>query len=198
VLGGLGSLPGVVIGAGILAVIPELLRSPEMARVAFYSAVVLGVALFLRPRRNGLIVLAGVILLGLILRLAAQTLWPDLLSPPTIEVASEQVSTTFKRAAQTFGIYIQKWILLPVDPTPPGNVAFLMLLPALLGWARLQPGRLKAALLVPLLYLLAFVWETRLAAEPAVTRLLLIGTLLVVLMIVRPQGLLGAKRVEIV
>jgi ABC-type branched-subunit amino acid transport system permease subunit len=45
---------------------------------------------------------------------------------------------------------------------------------------------------------LAFVWETRLAAEPAVTRLLLIGTLLVVLMIVRPQGLLGAKRVEIV
>ena len=198
VLGGLGSLPGVVIGAGILAVIPELLRSPELARVAFYSAVVLGVALFLRPRRNGLIVLAGVILLGLILRLATQTLWPDLLSPPTITVAAESVSTAFERTAQTFGIIVQKWIILPMEPTPPGNVAFLVLLPALLAWARLQPSRLKLGLLAPLLYLLAFVWETRLTAEPAVTRLLLIGTLLVVLMIFRPHGLLGTKRVELV
>ena len=52
-------------------------------------------------------------------------------------------------------------------------------------------------LLVPLLYLLAFVWETRLSAEPAITRLLLIGTLLVTLMIFRPHGLLGTRRVEI-
>ncbi|OGO49458.1 MAG: hypothetical protein A2W37_01230 [Chloroflexi bacterium RBG_16_63_12] len=93
---------------------------------------------------------------------------------------------------------MQKWIILPMEPTPPGNVAFLVLLPALLAWARLQPSRLKLGLLAPLLYLLAFVWETRLTAEPAVTRLLLIGTLLVVLMIFRPHGLLGTKRVELV
>lgn len=198
VLGGLGSLPGVVIGAGILAVVPELLRSPELARVAFYGAVVLGVLLLLRPRRNGLIVLGSVIVLGFILRLGVQALSPGLLSPPTITVAAASISTAFDRAAQSFGIYVQKWILLPANPTPPGNFAFLVLIPVLLGWARMKPGRLKIGLLVPLLYLLVFVWETRLAEEPAVTRLLLVGTLLVVLMIVRPQGLFGAKRVEVV
>jgi ABC-type branched-subunit amino acid transport system permease subunit len=62
----------------------------------------------------------------------------------------------------------------------------------------MKPGRWKTGLLVPLLYLLAFVWETRLSAEPAITRLLLIGTLLVTLMIFRPQGLLGSRRVEII
>jgi ABC-type branched-subunit amino acid transport system permease subunit len=48
------------------------------------------------------------------------------------------------------------------------------------------------------LYLLAFAWETRLATEPAATRILVVGIVLVVLMITRPQGLLGKPRVEIV
>ena len=34
--------------------------------------------------------------------------------------------------------------------------------------------------------------------EPSVTRLLLIGAILIVLMNARPQGLLGTSRVEIV
>jgi ABC-type branched-subunit amino acid transport system permease subunit len=42
------------------------------------------------------------------------------------------------------------------------------------------------------------VWENRLVAEPSVTRILLLGALLVVLMSWRPQGLLGTSRVEIV
>jgi ABC-type branched-subunit amino acid transport system permease subunit len=37
----------------------------------------------------------------------------------------------------------------------------------------------------------------RLAAEPSITRLILIGVILIVLMNVRPQGLVGARRVEI-
>jgi ABC-type branched-subunit amino acid transport system permease subunit len=48
------------------------------------------------------------------------------------------------------------------------------------------------------LYLAAFVWETRLVLEPSITRLLLLGALLVALMTARPQGLLGTPRVEIV
>ncbi len=52
-------------------------------------------------------------------------------------------------------------------------------------------------LLIPALYLAAFVWDARLAAEPSVTRLILIGVILIVLMNVRPQGLVGARRVEI-
>jgi ABC-type branched-subunit amino acid transport system permease subunit len=198
VLGGVGSLPGVVVGAGILAVVPELLRSPELSRVVFYASLMLALVFLVRPRRNGVAVLIGVIGLGLVLRLVVQTTAPGLLSPPTIKVAAVSISSSFERAAQAFGIVIQRWILLPKDPLLPGNLAFVILIPALLGWARMPPGRWKPILLAPLLYLLIFVWETRLAAEPAITRLLLIGSLLVVLMIFRPQGLLGAKRVEIV
>ena len=60
-------------------------------------------------------------------------------------------------------------------------------------------ARLDAlAVLVPTLYLAAFVWENVLAVQPEATRYILLGALLVVVMIVRPNGLLGEKRVEIV
>jgi len=59
-------------------------------------------------------------------------------------------------------------------------------------------GRRRLAALVPVLYLAAFVWENRLVDEPSITRILLLGALLVVLMNARPQGLLGTSRVEIV
>ena len=52
--------------------------------------------------------------------------------------------------------------------------------------------------LVPTLYLAAFVWENRLVVEPSITRLILVGVILIVLMNARPQGLLGSARVEIV
>jgi branched-chain amino acid transport system permease protein len=198
VLGGVGSLPGMVAGAGILSVVPELLRSPELARVMFYGALTLALLLAVRPRRNGLLILAGVVALGIILRVLAQAVAPGFLSAPTIQVAAVSVSSGFERASQAFGILIQRWILLPKDPLLAGNLAFVLLVPALLGWARMRPGRWKPVLLVPLVYLLAFVWETRLSAEPAITRLLLIGSLLVVLMIFRPQGMFGSRRVEIV
>ena len=49
---------------------------------------------------------------------------------------------------------------------------------------------------MPTLYLAAFVWETRLVGEPSITRQLLLGALLVVMMLARPQGLIGKARVE--
>ena len=56
----------------------------------------------------------------------------------------------------------------------------------------------RRSLLAPTLYLAAFVWENLLIEQPSVTRLILFGALLVALMNVRPQGLLGTARVEIV
>jgi hypothetical protein len=166
--------------------------------VVFYSALGLALVFMIRPRRNGLAVLAGVIGLGLVLRLAVQAVAPGLISPPTIQVAAVSISSGFERASQSFGVLVQRWILLPNDPIFAGNIAYVLLVPALLGWARTKPGRRRTLLLVPLMYLLTFVWETRLSAEPAITRLLLIGALLVTLMIFRPNGLLGSRRVEIV
>jgi ABC-type branched-subunit amino acid transport system permease subunit len=58
------------------------------------------------------------------------------------------------------------------------------------GWWRL-------AVLVPTLYLTAFVWENLLIQQPAVTRYVLFGALLIAVMTIRPQGLFGTAKVEI-
>ena len=67
----------------------------------------------------------------------------------------------------------------------------LLTLTLLHGWVR-------TVVLVPTIYLAAIVWENILIQNPAVARWILFGTLLIVLMNVRPQGLLGTARVEIV
>ena len=51
--------------------------------------------------------------------------------------------------------------------------------------------------LVPTLYLSAFVWENLLVQNPAVTRYVLFGALLIAVMTIRPQGLFGTAKVEI-
>ncbi len=53
-------------------------------------------------------------------------------------------------------------------------------------------------LLVPTLYLAAFVWENVLLPQPDTTRYIVLGAMLIALMIMRPNGLLGERRVEIV
>ena len=59
-------------------------------------------------------------------------------------------------------------------------------------------GWLRMALLVPTLYLATFVWENVMLAEPEPTRYIVLGALLIVLMIARPNGIMGERRVEIV
>jgi ABC-type branched-subunit amino acid transport system permease subunit len=59
-------------------------------------------------------------------------------------------------------------------------------------------GWVQKLALIPTLWLTGFVWDNRLVVEPSITRLILIGVILIVLMNARPQGLLGTARVEIV
>ena len=77
------------------------------------------------------------------------------------------------------------------------NVCFVLLILAILLLTIVQ-GWWRWLALIPTLYLAAFVWDNRLVVEPSVTRLILIGVILIVLMNARPQGLLGTSRVEIV
>jgi ABC-type branched-subunit amino acid transport system permease subunit len=53
-------------------------------------------------------------------------------------------------------------------------------------------------LLVPTFYAAAFVWENVMLGQPEATRYIILGLLLIALMILRPNGLLGERRVEIV
>jgi ABC-type branched-subunit amino acid transport system permease subunit len=63
---------------------------------------------------------------------------------------------------------------------------------------QMKNKRLRTILLIPVIYLAAVVWESRLAVEPSITRQILIGAILIVMMNARPQGLLGKRRVEVV
>jgi ABC-type branched-subunit amino acid transport system permease subunit len=76
-------------------------------------------------------------------------------------------------------------------------VSYIGLVAAILGLT-LVSGRTRLALLVPTLYLAAFVWENVLLAKPEPTRFVVLGAILIAVMIARPEGVLGEKRVEIV
>jgi ABC-type branched-subunit amino acid transport system permease subunit len=89
-------------------------------------------------------------------------------------------------------------VVVPEDPaswiapaTYIGLIVAALALTTLKGWWRI-------VLLVPTVYLAAFVWENVMLAKPEPTRYIVIGVILVSLMILRPNGLLGERRVEIV
>jgi branched-chain amino acid transport system permease protein len=186
VLGGLGSLPGAVAGALLLSVIPELLRGPDTARLLFYGGVIAMTLLLIRPRWRGAALLAAVLALGFAVKLVATTLWRESLGAAPVPVSAG------------LGALAQRWLIFPENAALAGNLLFVVVIGMLMLVSRLRQPNLRFALLIPTLYLLAFVWETRLAAEPSVTRLLFLGAILVLLMTYRPHGLFGKPRVEVV
>jgi hypothetical protein len=185
ILGGAGSIPGVVIGAVGITVALEVLRGPDDARLLFYGAMLVGLALAIRPWLRLAAVLAGTIVFGYAVHLIVGAAWPR----GTARIAAE--------GEGLMGSFVESWVLLPTEPGDIGNVAFVVLVAAVLGMTLLRPS-LRAFALPPILYLSAFVWENRLIFQPSVTRLLILGALLVILMNARPQGLFGTTRVEIV
>ncbi len=89
------------------------------------------------------------------------------------------------------------WAVVPTNPTTAGNIGFVVLLCLCVTLVQVT-GRRRTILLVPTLYLAACVWEGVLVQQPSITRQLLIGAILIVMMNARPQGLLGSRRVEVV
>jgi len=184
ILGGAGSLSGVVAGAALITIVLEVLRSPDDARLVFYGLILLLLALLLRPWWRFAAVIAGTVLFGLAVHGLVEAVWPASTKGEIVE-------------AGRFADALEAWVLLPVDPVQIGNFAFVGLVVSAILLTRIG-GWIRVVSLVPVLYLTAFVWENRLVAEPSVTRLLLLGALLVVLMTARPQGLFGKPRVEVV
>jgi len=184
ILGGAGSLGGVILGAITVNVSLELLRTPGHATWIFYVVVLATLLARLRPWRVLAFVLAGTIGLGFAFHAIMDAVWPrSTAGPPNV--------------GGWMGRALDAWNLHPTNPAFIGNIAFVFLVLAILlltlvhGWGR----RLA---MIPTLYLAAFVWDNRLVVEPSITRLILIGVILIVLMNARPQGLLGTSRVEIV
>src|SRR6185437_14036791 len=184
ILGGAGSLGGVILGALVVNVSLEVLRTPGHATWVFYVVLLATLLVRLRPWRWLAIVLGGTVALGYVVHAIAGATW----SRGTHGATS---------VGGWLGSWLKGWELHPTNPAMIGNVAFVILIFVILGVTLLH-GAWRYLALIPTLYLAAFVWENRLVVEPSITRLILIGVILIVLMNARPQGLLGTSRVEIV
>ncbi len=186
VLGGVGSIPGTVVGAIILSVLPEALRDPYVARLLFYGTL-LGVAMrrARRDLRGTLGVAGGVLVLGLLAREAAPVFLPRWF------VSDGAAGATVHGVAGAIGQFLPH----SRNPMAAGNLAFAFTVVTLAA-ATQSRGWLRYVLLVPALYGLVFTWEVRLVAEPSVTRMLVLGAVLVLMMNYRPQGLFGQRWVQ--
>ncbi len=183
ILGGAGSIAGAATGALVVMVIYDgLLRSPTDSGYLFYGLILLTLLVKLRPWRRLGVVLAAAVVLGIAAHAIAGAISPG-------AVAGSPTSGGWIGAA------LRDWVIVPASPRIPGSYGFVLLICLLIALVHVK-DRWRTILLVPAIYLAAFVWETRLAAEPSVTRQLLIGAILIVMMNARPQGLLGQRRVE--
>ncbi|MSO96523.1 MAG: branched-chain amino acid ABC transporter permease [Thermoleophilia bacterium] len=185
ILGGSGSQPGVVLGAVLIGTLLELLRDPGDSRVLFYAAIVLGVLGAFRFSVKLAVVVAGTFVFGFVAH--------------SIAGASDNAWVNGS-GGEGGGVadFAANWVIVPVHVAAwvapvsyVSLVALALVLTLLHGWARI-------ALLIPVLYLAAFVWENVMIAQPEPTRYIILGVILIALMIFRPTGLLGEKRVEII
>ena len=179
ILGGQGSQAGVVLGAVLISVLLELLRDPGKARDLFYVLLGLGLLVSLRYSRRLPLVATATIGFGFAAHAVADAIHHSWV-------------------AGTAGGWASGWVLVPVHLAawvPPAS--YIVLIGCTLALTLVR-GWVRTVLLVPVLYLAAFVWENVMLAKPEPTRYIVIGLILVSLMILRPNGLLGEKRVEIV
>ncbi|MDR2986496.1 MAG: branched-chain amino acid ABC transporter permease, partial [Nocardiopsaceae bacterium] len=183
ILGGAGSIAGAATGALVVMVIYDgLLRSTAESGYLFYGIILLTLLVKLRPWRKLAIVVAATAALGYVAYAIVGAI-------SSSAVAGEPASGGW------IGSILRNWVIVPSDPRIAGNIAFVGVVCMLIALVQVK-GHWRTILLVPTIYLGAFVWETRLAAEPAITRQLMIGAILIVMMTARPQGLLGQRRVE--
>lgn len=183
ILGGMGSIPGVILGAIAVAYTPELLRDPSTAGILFYAGLVSLLFVMLKKWRLVASAVGGLIVLGYLARLIALAVWDDSI----LGTANDTLISKL----------LDGWLLiLGRSQDIVTSYAFVLAIIGVLA-VIVSKGWWRVAWMVPTWYLAIFVWENKLALQPSVTRQLLFGGVLMVMMAVRPQGLLGTRRVEI-
>jgi branched-chain amino acid transport system permease protein len=182
ILGGQGSQQGVVLGALIIGPLLALLQEPPKARFLFYILAAFAVVLAFRFSRKLALVVGATLGFGFAIHAIADA------------IDHRWVAGAGSGAAHVFS----DWVIVPqhlASWIPPltyiGMITAILLLTVV-------GGLLRLVVLVPTIYLAAFVWENVMLAKPEPTRFIVLGSILVALMILRPNGLLGEKRVEIV
>jgi branched-chain amino acid transport system permease protein len=190
ILGGMGSIAGPILGAIVINVSLQFLQPqndhPGVKRWLFYGAIVLFIAL-IKPWYRAVVTLIGTVAFGYAVHaiVAATT------------AASWTAGTVADAGSTSLSKGIADWVVIPVGHGNFDTIAYIALVVAICV-ARSVNGWWRTVALMPTLYLTAVVWENVLAPSPAVTAEILFGVLLIVIMTVRPQGLIGTARVEMV
>jgi branched-chain amino acid transport system permease protein len=185
ILGGGGSIGGAVLGGLVVSItLDGFLRSPTESGYIFYGLILLTLLVKLRPWRKLAAVLAGIVAFGFVIH-------------AVLSAISSSTVATGPQSSGWIADVVRDWVVVPRNPQTAGNIGFVLLICLLVALVQLH-GRWRTLLLIPTVWLAASVWEARLVVEPAITRQILIGAILIVMMNARPQGLLGSRRVEVV
>ncbi|HSS80579.1 MAG TPA: branched-chain amino acid ABC transporter permease [Gaiellaceae bacterium] len=187
ILGGTGSLTGMIVGAIAIIASNQVLDStspPNVGRVLFYAALIAAVYFTMRGSWARLVAaFAGTVAFGLVVHAIVDAVWSR-------GTAGQVTSGGFLTGL------IRNWVLLPANPGRLAVYGYLLMIVCIIALVQLK-GWWRLVVLVPTLYLTAFVWENLLVQQPAVTRYVLFGALLIAVMTIRPQGLFGTAKVEI-
>ncbi len=186
ILGGAGSIAGAVLGGLVLSItLDGFLRSPTQAGYIFYGVILLTLIVKLRPWTKLVAVLAATVALGYALY-------------GIVDAISHSAVAGGPGSSGWIADLVRGWVIVPSsNASRYGNIGFVVLLCLVIALIQVR-GRWRTFLIPPTLVLAAAVWESRLVTVPAITRQLLIGAILIVMMNARPEGLLGTKRVEVV
>jgi ABC-type branched-subunit amino acid transport system permease subunit len=188
ILGGAGSIPGVVIGAIVLNISDRALTTPEHADYIFYGAIVLALLGSASPRRWGWkwtsTVVVAIVGFGFAVHAIASAVKPS------------AVNGDLQGTGWLTNL-LSHWVLAPTNPYYSARYGYALMI-ALVVAMTFVGSMWRRVIVVPLVYLAACVWENLLVGDPSTTRLILLGALLVALMNLRPAGLLGTARVEVV
>jgi branched-chain amino acid transport system permease protein len=187
ILGGTGSLTGMIVGAIAIIASNQVLDStspPNVARVLFYLSLIAAVFFTMRRSWPRLVAaFAATAVFGLVVHAIVDAVWSR-------GTAGHVTNGGFLTDV------IRNWVLLPSNPGRLAVYGYLLLIVCIIAVVQLK-GWWRLVVLVPTLYLTAFVWENLLVQQPAVTRYVLFGALLIAVMTIRPQGLFGTAKVEI-
>ena len=183
ILGGQGNMAGVTVGAVLVSVLLELLRDPGDARILFYLFGVLALLFAFGKTRKLALVLGAIARLRLRRARIAGAINDDWISGP-LGKRTRPRAVSLDHHPDAHGELARPGHVHRPDRARPHAHA-----PARLG--AIHPARADV-------YLGTFVWENVLLAQPDATRYIVLGVMLIVLMIVRPNGLFGERRVEIV
>jgi ABC-type branched-subunit amino acid transport system permease subunit len=184
ILGGAGSIAGAIAGGVIVTILEYMLASPLDAGYLFYGLVLIALIALIRPWRYLVAVIAGIIAFGF----AAHAI---------VGAISSSAVAGSPGSHGWIGSVVSHWVIVPSDAVGYGNILFVAVIVGLLVMLRLH-GIRRLLLVIPMVYIAACCWESRLIVNPAITTQIMLGAILIVAMVARPNGLLGSRRVEVV